>query len=337
MKRRPKPKSNARRVAGGIAYMMVLALALGAGTVAGWAGKNGGIIPKMLFAKPVEDTFHTDTLTVMILGCDQDIDEHTKKPIRKQARSDMMLIVKLDFKNKMITGVSIPRDTESRMEGHRDLMESYLRKYKVWKINSYHAIALKGHENELTQYAVEDLLPGVKIDRIVTLDFDAFQEVVNMVGGVRVYVDKDYDYDDNAGNLHIHLKKGWQVLNGYDAMCFVRARHSDTDLMRQARQKQFLAAFKEQALKQKADIPAIANEGVKVLGDGLNFDEIGSLVKFIQSVPQKNIDWGQVPIIDQGGAKNLLIDKKNLQATLERYKLVPPTHSSEAGSAGDGR
>jgi anionic cell wall polymer biosynthesis LytR-Cps2A-Psr (LCP) family protein len=148
------------------------------------------------------------------------------------------------------------------------------------------------------------------------------------VGGVPIDVEKNLDYDDNAGHLHIHLKQGFQVLNGYNAMCYVRFRHGDDDLQRQARQKKFLVAFKQQVVHDWLNLPSIVNEGVKVLGGALNNDEIASIAGFAKQVPPQSINWGQVPVTSRRGSGNLFLDKKNLQATLVQYKLVPPNGDS---------
>jgi LCP family protein required for cell wall assembly len=238
MSKKSKSKAPTKNRWGSLGYAVFLVFALAIGTGAGWLNQSE-VIRKMIFApKDPKQTFGSDSVTLLILGCDEDLQDNTGKVLKKQARSDMMLVAKLDFANHMITGVSIPRDTECQLPGYHRL-----------KINAYHNIAKKGHEAELTQRAVEFLLPNVKIDRVVTLDFDAFQQVVNLVGGVPINSEKNLDYDDNAGHLHIHIKKGPQMMNGYNAMCYVRFRHGDSDFARQQRQKQFLMSFKGQVLK----------------------------------------------------------------------------------------
>ncbi len=323
MSKKSRPQSSTRKFFGIAAYSMVLVAALAIGSFAGWVGQSPvfrNMIGKAFKPNAPEDSFHSDTLTLLILGCDEDLSVGGKKVLKKQARSDMMLIAKLDFKNKMVTGVSIPRDTRCRLPG-----------YHAEKINAYHNIAKKGHEAELTQEAVEYLLPGIKIDRVVTLDFDSFQDVVNFVGGVPIDVEKALNYDDNAGGLHIHLKKGYQVLNGYDSMAFVRFRHGDSDFMREKRQKQFLLAFKQEALKNWLKVPEIVNRGEKVIGGALTSDEIGSLALFSRSVPPENIQWGQVPVKDIPDSNDLALDKERLPAILAQYRLIPQPENEGHG------
>ena len=322
MRKKPSPKSNSGRVLKGIGYGAFLLLALAIGVTAGWIKNSNvmvGMLEKAFKPKQAQETFKADTVTLLILGCDEDLAPGGKKVLKKQARSDMMLIAKMDFTNKMVTGVSIPRDTRCQLPG-----------YHAQKINAYHNIAKKGHEAELTQKAVEFLLPGIKIDRVVTLDFDHFQDLVNLVGGVPITVKKHLKYTDKAGGLYIDLKPGYQVMNGYDAMSFVRFRHADSDFVRQERQKEFLLAFKKQALKNWTKVPEIVNEGEKVLGGGLSPDEIASLALFARSVPPENIQWGQVPVTN-GPGSDLTLNRKKLPAVLLQYRMIDAAEAKSMG------
>jgi LCP family protein required for cell wall assembly len=314
----PQPKSGHqakplwRRLLGGFAYGTILIVAIVVGTVAGvikGSRVGAAFLPMLIHNTSPTETFQKNTLTVLLLGCDEDLAPGGKKVLRKQARSDMMLVAKLDFTNKRITGVSIPRDTECRLDG------------RTRKINAYHAIAEPGQEAELTQKAVEHLLPGVSIDRVLTLDYDAFQSVVDMIGGVPVQVDRKMDYDDNAGGLHIHLKPGVANLNGYNAMCYVRYRHGDSDFKRQERQKEFLVAFKNEVLRHPTMIGRVADESMAVLGNSLNANEVASLALFAKDVPPQNIQMGQVPVVE-GHGTGLRIDQEKLPGILAQYNLT---------------
>jgi LCP family protein required for cell wall assembly len=326
MRNQSRPPSGAGKILKSTGYGFFLFAALVVGTAAGWIGQSKVLVDMLkhgVLWKAPEQTFGSDTLTLLILGCDEDLSTGGKRVLKKQARSDMMLIAKLDFKHNMVTGVSIPRDTRCQLPG-----------FKPQKINAYHNIAKKGHEAELTEKAVEFLLPGVRIDRVVTLDFDHFQELVNMVHGVPLTIEKRLKYTDKAGGLFIDLHPGFQILNGYDAMCFVRFRHGDTDFDRQKRQKQFLVAFKQQALKYFLNGPKVVDESAKVLGDALTDDEIGSLALFARSVPPERIEWGQVPVKEIRGSTDLRLDEDKIHDVLAQYRLIEAHDGGVSGSGG---
>jgi LCP family protein required for cell wall assembly len=72
---------------------------------------------------------------------------------------------------------------------------------------------------------VEGIL-GLPIDYYAIINTDIFRDFVDELGGVEINIKEAMDYDDNAGNLHIHFEPGLQTLNGEDAVKFVRYRNT---------------------------------------------------------------------------------------------------------------
>lgn len=147
-------------------------------------------------------------------------------------RSDTLLLVRLDPALQTVRVINIPRDTRVTYESGRQS-----------KINA--AYAIEGPE--LVTSVISDLL-GVDRPYYVTVNFKAFEEIVNAVDGVPITVDQHYVYDDPYQDLHIDIPAGPQVLEGQQALHFVRLRYdgvTDSDIGRIARQQQFLMAFKD--------------------------------------------------------------------------------------------
>lgn len=304
------------KIVGGFWYLVVCAVFLAGGSFLGFAKRSPLLwkaIPAMLNPPKPTETFNSDVQTFLILGCDQDVYYQSAYVTRHAARSDMMMVVRMNFKDKEITGVSIPRDTWCQLPG-----------FSEHKINAYHSIAKFGEANELSKKAVEYLI-GVKIDRVLVLDYDALQRLVDVMGGVPVNVPREMDYDDNAGKLHIHLKPGHQVLSGYDAMCYVRYRKSnkrgqgETDFQRQDRQKDMLLGFKSAALQNWTRLPEIAEAGKAVFGNALSDEQILSLGLFAKQVGPTRIKLGVIPTVNEGNGLRLVSSK--LPDVLKEYKL----------------
>lgn len=247
-----------------------------------------------------------DSVNLLVLGCDQELYYRGTQVLKDKARSDMMMVVKLDFKNNRVSGVSIPRDTVVAVPGHRSQ-----------KINGYHMIG----GPDLAEAAVETLLP-VNIDRVIVLDFDAFQEMVDLVGGVDIFVPKRMYHVDKAAKLYIDLKPGRQTLDGYNAMCFVRFRKSDDDFKRQERQRDFMLAFKESVMKNPMKLPQVAEKSKEVMGNALNNEELVYVARFIQKVGNDNIKIGMIPVYDIPGTYDLAVDEAKLHDTLAQYHLA---------------
>lgn len=86
---------------------------------------------------------------------------------------------------------------------------------------------------------------GVPIDFYAQVNLDGFVNIVDAIGGVDVYVQEDMDYDDPLQDLHIHIKKGNQHLDGKKAEGFIRFRYgyAAADIARIDAQKIFMTAF----------------------------------------------------------------------------------------------
>jgi len=94
---------------------------------------------------------------------------------------------------------------------------------------------------------------GQPIDYWLGVDFTAFKQAVDAVGGVDVvnpYVldDSTYPLGETNGYEHIHFNAGRLHLSGDQALIYVRERHADSDFGRSRRQQQVLLAIKDKAL-----------------------------------------------------------------------------------------
>lgn len=83
----------------------------------------------------------------------------------------------------------------------------------------------KGQGAQGLKQAMEEVL-GLPIDYYAIINTDIFEEFVDALDGIEVNIKEPMDYDDNAGNLHIHFDAGLQRLDGEDAVKFVRFRHT---------------------------------------------------------------------------------------------------------------
>lgn len=312
-----------------LVYLAVcgVAVAAGLGMYAVGIGKSRVVteaVKQMVQGTAPETVFdNKDAVNILLLGCDVDLSPGGRRVLSSSARSDMMLVARIDFRHKRITGISIPRDVLVAIPGHAEQ-----------KINAYHAIGGKEHGNDWARQAAE-MVVGQRIDRVVEIDYRAFQEMVDMVGGVDVFINKPLRYSDRAGGLFINLKPGRRHLNGYDAMGFVRYRHGDSDFNRQQRQKDFLFSFKESVFHHWTQIGNIADKAVEMMGGGLTPREVAALALFSKKIGNDNIKMGQVPVIEsEPGARvyTSRVDHAELRKTLRQFHFLDdePTTVSES-------
>ncbi len=185
---------------------------------------GGAIIPN-----PGERVFKgRDRMNILCLGIDYNRDE---KGIgyTKGARSDTIFVLSVDSKGKILNVLSIPRDTYVFIG----------EEYGYDKINSAYSYG----GIELAEKVISNFL-GVPIDHYVIVKVAGAGKMVDALGGLQVDVEKDMDYDDNWGNLHIHLKAGKQQLNGEQAVGYARFRmDAESDRGRIRRQQQLMGAL----------------------------------------------------------------------------------------------
>ncbi|HXH61583.1 MAG TPA: LCP family protein [Fimbriimonadaceae bacterium] len=296
-------------------YGVLLLICLSLGTFIGLI-RSGGLTAQVFTAgllhKTPQEVFGRRDLVILLLGTDEDRAPGGKKIDKAAARSDMMMVARLHFKEKRITGITIPRDTLADLPG-----------YHARRINAYHAIG----GPRLAREAVENLL-GIKIDRVVVVDYPVFQKMVNMIGGIDIDVAKRLKYTDEAGDLYIDFQPGLQHMNGYQAMCYLRYR-KDSDFLRQARQRAFLVAFKQQATKKFLSAGAMINEVSDLTGHAFTDEELATLLLFGKSVGTSNIKLGMLPVKD-ALHYDLQVDMAKLQDSLKEYELIDDTRVATA-------
>ena len=70
-------------------------------------------------------------------------------------------------------------------------------------------------------------ITGLNINYYITINNDALIKLVDIIGGVEFDVPINMNYDDKSQNLHIHLKKGTQIIDGEKAEMLLRFRHNN--------------------------------------------------------------------------------------------------------------
>jgi polyisoprenyl-teichoic acid--peptidoglycan teichoic acid transferase len=167
--------------------------------------------------------------TIMLIGSDRRNAQSETIGDFGEPRSDTVILVRLDPKKGATALMSLPRDLEVDIPG-----------YGTDRLNA--AYELGGPK--LTLKTVKELT-GLRINHVVEIDFTGFIQAVDELGCVYVDVDRSY-YSSGSEYAYINLHAGYQQLCGDDALAYVRFRHEDNDLVRGARQHEFLRQAKEQ-------------------------------------------------------------------------------------------
>ncbi len=161
--------------------------------------------------------------------------------------TDTIMLVSLDIDNSKMGIMSIPRDT----------ITNTARSNK--KINSTY---IANHKDIYALYSDIEDITGIIPDKYALVTVDGFVELIDEIGGVEVDVPIDMIYEDPTQDLKINIKKGYQKLDGYDAMGFMRYRktYAEGDIGRIKVQHTFIEALIKKMLKPSTfvKIPEIA-------------------------------------------------------------------------------
>jgi len=190
--------------------------------------------------------------------------------------SDAILLIRFDPVKQKISAISIPRDTLTLVPN-----------LGMTKINTANFVG----GAPLSARTVSKLLGGVPIDRYVRVNVQGFNQLIDALGGVEVYVPKDLKYQDDSQRLYINLKAGKQVLDGDKAVQYMRFRQDDLgDIGRVQRQQAFIRALIEQKLNIEtvAKIPEILNILHDNLDTNLTVEEMLALGSFAAKVGRKD-------------------------------------------------
>jgi LCP family protein required for cell wall assembly len=168
--------------------------------------------------------------TILLIGSDQRA--KGARDHESGARSDTMILMRLDPAKNKIALMSLPRDLKVEIPGKG-----------VDKLNAAYSIG----GTKLTLRTIK-LFTGLRVNHVINIDFGGFRAAVSAIGCVYTDVDRRY-YNDNTGAdqyATIDIKAGYQKLCGQNALDYVRYRHTDTDIVRAARQQDFLRQAKAQ-------------------------------------------------------------------------------------------
>ena len=196
--------------------------------------------------------------TFLLVGTDLD-----------DGNTDTIMVASYDTVNQDVDIMSIPRDTMVNV------------KWDIKRINSVYSY--NGRSIDALKKQVAKVV-GFTPDFYAKVDLSMFIKLVDLVEGVEFDVPQDMNYDDPAQNLHIHLKKGVQVLDGQSAMELVRfRRYPEGDIKRVEVQQAFMKALIKECLAMEnwGKIKAYIDLAMENVQTDL---EVGSVVWFAANV-----------------------------------------------------
>ncbi|MFZ5559725.1 MAG: LCP family protein [Patescibacteria group bacterium] len=227
--------------------------------------------------KPEKDP---DRINALVLGIRGENDPNVGALL-----SDGIMMISFKKSTGQIALISIPRDLYLQMPGE----------VKYEKVNAAYAMGLEKYNNGL-DYAKKTIayITGQYIEYGLVVNFEAFKDIIELVGGVTIYLDKPFIEDKqwlcdkNGENCQPFIvEAGTQTLDGERALLYVRSRFSSNDFDRARRQQQVLLALKDKLLS------------LGVLADPLKISGILDIIS--KNIKTDVTPWEIPQLIDMAG------------------------------------
>ncbi|BAJ26137.1 MULTISPECIES: LCP family protein [Kitasatospora] len=341
-----KPRRRARRIlliTGGT----VLALVLAAGGTGFWMYRH---LEGNLDTVDIDKALGEDrpaplpdgAQDILVLGSDSrsgDNGDLAGGDVGGTARSDTAMVVHIPEGRSNATVVSIPRDTMVARPACTTADGKQVAGTPRVMFNSIYTTA-----GPACVVKTVESMTGLRMNHYVEIDFAGFKDLVDAMGGVEVTTDTAID-DKYSG---LHLPAGTHLLDGTQALAFVRTRHGvgdGSDLGRIGLQQKFLLSVLSQ-LQRKGTLTSptkaygVANAATKALTTDTSLGSLNGLLDFAQSMKglqPERMKTVMLPVVtDRIDHNRVVADEAKaaaLWASLRENRPVPSGSPAASASA----
>ncbi|MCL1917605.1 MAG: LCP family protein [Peptococcaceae bacterium] len=258
-------------------------------------------------ASGVEISAHlSNRITFLLIGMDMRGDD--------PGLADSLVLVSAAPDTKIISLMSIPRDSE--VLGHT-------------KINA--VVSLRGEE---ALVKLVSTITGAKIDGYVKTDFAGFKDIIDILGGIDIYVEKKMYYETgDKEDGYIDLEQGMQCLDGAKALQYARFRNDAfADITRTFRQQKVIMAITKKALRAEniGKLPQLIPQVTKAVETNLRYADILKLAGLAENFKSENMVSATLPgrfMTDREGISYWKIDERSAKkVTADLFKGISTNH-----------
>jgi len=261
--------------------------------------------------------------TALVIGYDRRSWESKATP----SRSDTLMLIRADPGNQTISLLSVPRDLQAEIicPGKAPF---------VTKVNA--AYSYCGSQGSLDTLRK---LTGVPVNYLITVNFQGFRQVVDKLGGIWMDVDQRYlnTTSGPTGYAQINLQPGYQKLSGSEALDYVRFRHTDSDLYRNARQQSFVRAFKDEvqsnvSLTSLPKVIKALTSNIEVAqggGQNVSAETVLSYAVMAYGLPPGHVFQSRIEGLT--GNSDLTTSQQNIEAAVRQWEnpdVASPTNAT---------
>ena len=238
--------------------------------------------------------------------------------------TDSIMAVSIDPVSNRVMMVSIPRDLVVKMNLQDPATRTWANKinaaYEVPYTNIICCVAKQYTGRDGGGRAAEHevgKITGLTFDKYIAVDFVAFRDMVNALGGVDICLTTaldDYTYPNYVGGYHpIHFKVGCQHLNGEQALEIARSRHAiqaaqQSDFGRARRQQDIMEAIKKKTTSVNgfSKAPGLLSALQKNITTDMSFSDMKAIYDWGKNLPNTSIVRVALTAPQPGTEGNLL-------------------------------
>jgi LCP family protein required for cell wall assembly len=266
--------------------------------------------------------------TMLLIGSDR---RKGDKKFGYAARSDTMMLVRLDPSKNVTTVLSIPRDLRVTIPGRG-----------VAKFNESYSDG----GPKLVLKTIKEAF-GLDVTHVAEVDFHGFAQAVDAIKCVYVDVDRKY-FHSNVGLVYgeqfaaININAGYQKLCGYRALDYVRFRHFDSDIYRAARQQGFMRQAKQQVgvtqlFTSAKKLKKVVADNVHTdagLSNGKNLQRLLTLAVKSAGKPVYQVQMNNVSTPTIGGASYVVVSNADMKRAAKSFLKGPRQKGAVAPETG---
>jgi LCP family protein required for cell wall assembly len=227
-------------------------------------------------------------MTIALLGMDTRADDYDYR-----ARTDAIILLRLNFVTGRAAMFSIPRDLYVPLPNLQEVEIDQARINSAYLYGEIYGVP-GGGPAEFKQTV--ELNFGVRVDRYVLINFAAFKQVVDAVGGIDIDVpkaiyDPDFPADEGDGTMILDIPAGPTHMDGAQALRYARTRHQDDDYHRIQRQQLVLLALRDRLARPEVipQIPALIAAMQNAGRTDLSVGEMAALACLGPSIEREEI------------------------------------------------
>ncbi len=352
--KKPMTKKKVALIIAAVVFAIVLAVVIFA--VSAYSGIMGKIkhveVEKIEYTKPtVETTQSVETPTEATTQTEPHVassEDYINFLLVGQAArdgeaerfADTMILCTLNTHTKTLTMTSMLRDTLIKMPDYKGRYGGNIKLTTIYHLGSVYGNGPAGSMELMNMTLYNNF--GIEVDHNFEIDFDAFVNIVDLLGGVELEITQaEADYL-NADDLWVYddIEPGYRSIGGMTALSYARMRKAkgdnESDIVRTSRQRKLIEALlgklKNMSL---TDLKNIANEVLPYITTSMSTGEITEmLMKVLPMLPELTIEkGGTCPADHYGDMVDIYSD--GVEHSVLRFDVAKTTKTMRAITEGE--